>query len=82
MEKFMGTPGNWDIDTDGGVILSDAGYIIASLDLIHGNSSDIAMMCASKAMFDVLTLMISAQVLPEYHQNAAQEAINKALGKE
>lgn len=54
MEGFKGTPGNWDIDTEGKTILSDAGFIIASIDLVHGVDADGEMMAASKAMFEVL----------------------------
>lgn len=54
MEEFKGTPGNWDIDTEGKTILSDAGFIIASIDLVHGVDADGEMMAASKAMFEVL----------------------------
>lgn len=54
MEEFKGTPGNWDIDTEGKTILSDAGFIIASIDLVHGVDADGEMMAASKQMFEVL----------------------------
>lgn len=52
MEEFKGTPGNWDIDTEGKTILSDAGFIIASIDLVHGVDADGEMMAASKAMYE------------------------------
>lgn len=54
MEEFKGTPGNWSIDTEGKTILSDAGFIIASIDLVHGVEADSTMIAASKSMYEAM----------------------------
>ncbi|WP_235134918.1 hypothetical protein [Lelliottia amnigena] len=39
------------------------------------------LIAAAPEMLQALQLMVSAQVLPVYHQTIANAAINKALGK-
>lgn len=47
MEEFKGTPGVWDIDINDQTVLSDAGYKVADIDLIHGNASDVFVMVST-----------------------------------
>lgn len=81
MKSFNGMLGNWDLNEENEVV-SDAGYIVASIDLVDGTKDDAYMLGASKAMFEALQLFIDAQILPEYHQGVARAAISKALGEE
>ncbi|EAB5938962.1 MULTISPECIES: hypothetical protein [Enterobacteriaceae] len=89
MEEFKGTPGVWDIDINDQTVLSDAGYKVADIDLIHGNASDVFVMVAAPELLDALQLFLkqaenrATTTYPEWHEavNKARSAIAKALGK-
>lgn len=89
MENFKGTPGIWDIDNNEQTILSNAGYLVADIELIHGNLSDVFVMVAAPELLDALQLLLkqaenrSTTTYPEWHGavNKARSAIAKALGK-
>ncbi|MWT35113.1 hypothetical protein GP938_23295 [Escherichia coli] len=91
MDKFEGTPGAWDIDINGQTILSDAGYKVADIDLIHGSDSDVAIMVAAPELLEALQkLRVYAEdvcgVCPddcheEHPLMLATSAITKPLGK-
>lgn len=89
MDKFEGTPGVWDIDINGQTILSDAGYKVADIDLIHGSDSDVAIMVAAPELLkalqgtlDIIKAGPNVNYLRRYGAvTRANEAIAKALGK-
>lgn len=89
MDKFEGTPGVWDIDIYDQTILSDAGYKVANIELIHGNLSDVFVMAAAPELLDALQLLLNqaenraTTTYPEWYGavNKARYAIAKALGK-
>lgn len=89
MEEFRGTPGIWDIDINGQTILSDAGYKVADVDLIHGNDSDVSLIVSAPELLEALQLAEKAMVYgrnltyPEWYGtiHKARAAIAKALGK-
>ncbi|EMN1549394.1 hypothetical protein [Enterobacter kobei] len=86
MEEFKGTPGPWKytirnvnemMTTFHGVVMGDTYIEIAT----RNEREDAQLISAAPEMLQALQLMISAQVLPVYHQTIANAAINKALGK-
>lgn len=89
MDRFEGTPGIWDIDINDQTVLSDAGYKVADIVLIHGNLSDVFVMVAAPELLDALQLLLkqaenrATTTYPEWHGavNKARSAIAKALGK-
>lgn len=86
MEEFKGTPGVWDIDINGQTVLSDAGYKVADIDLIHGTISDVFLMVAAPELLEELIETHSALCFtPDYLGSLRYEknkaAIAKALGK-
>lgn len=91
MEEFKGTPGVWDIDINGQTVLSDAGYKVADIDLIHGTISDVFVMVAAPELLEALQKLSDyaedvCGVCPddchkEHPLMLASSAIAKALGK-
>ncbi|HCI5436964.1 hypothetical protein [Enterobacter hormaechei] len=86
MEEFEGTPGVWDIDINDQTVLSDAGYKVADIDLIHGTISDVFVMVAAPELLEQLIETHSALCFtPDYLGSLRYEknkaAIAKALGK-
>ena len=86
MEEFRGTPGIWDIDVNGQTILSDAGYKVADVDLIHGNDSDVSLIVSAPELLKELVETHSALCFtPDYIGSQRyirnEAAIAKALGK-
>lgn len=86
MEEFKGTPSPWKytirnvnemMTTFHGVVMGDTYIEIAT----RNEREDAQLISAAPEMLQALQLMISAQVLPVYHQTIANAAINKALGK-
>lgn len=83
MKEFKGTPGKWDVGMDG-EILSDAGYIVMSTVLVHGNDSDRDLIAAAPELLSALQGMLEINSLNDAGKlsrfKAANAAIAKALG--
>lgn len=91
MSDFRVTPGKWAVGMDG-EILSDAGYIVMSTDLVHGNESDRELIAAAPELLEALQEMVAIVKKHTYPQpdkpsstwgrmEAAEAVIAKALGQ-
>lgn len=91
--EFKGTPGPWEWWTsnsflrlsskatgkDGGVI--DSTVMRDGHPTLVVKKEDMALIEAAPEMLDLLILLLDAQLLPEFHLNAANKVVAKALGK-
>lgn len=80
MGEFKGTPGPWFVADDA---LGNMTIVVLSKQYPFEmmSKANLDLITAAPEMLQALQLMISAQVLPVYHQTIANAAINKALGK-
>lgn len=85
--EFCGTPGPW-VNNNGGVFTEDFAVgdevffdHICDCEVINGESHNAQLISAAPEMLDLLVLLLDAQLLPEFHLNAANKVVAKALGK-
>ena len=71
MSKFKGTPGKWVVGQNG-EILSDAGYIVCNIDLVHGNDYDLDAFAAVPDLLEALQETVKDLVA--YQVNALHAA--------
>lgn len=85
--EFCGTPGPW-VNNNGGVFTED--YMvgdevffdhICDCEVFNGESHNAQLISAAPEMLDLLVLLLDAQLLPEFHLNAANKVVAKALGE-
>lgn len=87
MEEFKGTKGPWKYDGNKNGLIDNSEKKLQAMTYPMASVNFEEMVCnahliaAAPEMLQALQLMISAQVLPVYHQTIANAAINKALGK-